>query len=59
MSELVYLNALKDILENGEERITRNSSTLSKFGISLEFNISSSFPLLTSKTLDISTDFGI
>jgi len=51
MSELVYLDALEDILETGEERITRNSLTLSKFGISLDFNISSSFPLLTSKRI--------
>ena len=51
MAELVYLLALKDILETGEERITRNSTTLSKFGLSLEFNISSSFPLLTSKKI--------
>jgi thymidylate synthase len=51
MSELIYLNALKDILENGEERTTRNSVTLSKFGISLEFDISKSFPLLTSKKI--------
>jgi thymidylate synthase len=51
MSELIYLNALKDILENGEERTTRNSVTLSKFGLSLEFNIASSFPLLTSKKI--------
>ena len=49
--EIVYLNALKDILENGEERTTRNSVTLSKFGISLEFDISLSFPLLTSKKI--------
>lgn len=51
MSELVYLDALEDILETGEERITRNSVTLSKFGISLDFDISSSFPLLTSKRI--------
>lgn len=51
MSELVYLNALQDILENGEERTTRNSVTLSTFGLSLEFDISNSFPLLTSKKI--------
>ena len=51
MSELSYLDALEDILETGEERITRNSVTLSKFGISLDFDISSSFPLLTSKRI--------
>lgn len=51
MSETSYLHALQDILENGEERVTRNSVTLSKFGLSLEFDISSSFPLLTSKKI--------
>ena len=48
-NEYSYLNALKDILETGERRQTRNSVTLSKFGIKLDFDISSSFPLLTTK----------
>lgn len=48
-NEYSYLNALKDIIETGERRQTRNSTTLSKFGIKLDFDISSSFPLLTTK----------
>ena len=40
-NEYSYLNALKDILETGERRQTRNSVTLSKFGIKLDFDISS------------------
>lgn len=48
-NEKSYLNALKDIIETGERRQTRNSVTLSKFGVKLDFDISSSFPLLTTK----------
>jgi thymidylate synthase len=48
-NENVYLNVLKDILENGELRTTRNSKTISKFGVKLDFDISESFPLLTTK----------
>jgi thymidylate synthase len=48
-NEKVYLDALKDILENGERRNTRNSFTLSKFGIKLDFDIRESFPLITTK----------
>ena len=48
-NEKKYLDALKDILENGEVRTTRNSKTISKFGVKLDFDISESFPLLTTK----------
>ena len=48
-NENVYLNALKDILENGTYRKTRNASTISKFSIKLDFDIRESFPLLTTK----------
>jgi thymidylate synthase len=48
-NEKVYLDALRDILENGELRKTRNSTTLSKFSIKLDFDIRNSFPLLTTK----------
>ena len=48
--ELDYLNIIKDVLNNGEERITRNSITKSKFGLKMEFNdITNKFPLLTTK----------
>lgn len=49
--EYVYLNALNDILVNGKIRETRNAKTISKFGITLKFNISETFPLLTTKRM--------
>ena len=48
-NEKVYLDALRDILENGERRNTRNSITISKFSIKMDFDIRNSFPLLTTK----------
>ncbi len=50
-NEKTYLNALKDILEYGELISTRNSKTISKFGVKLDFDISQSFPLLTTKKI--------
>ena len=48
--ELYYLNIIKDVLNNGEERKTRNSITRSQFGLRMEFNdINIKFPLLTTK----------
>lgn len=44
-----YLNLLKNVLDNGERRETRNSVTYSIFGETLEFDISERFPLLTTK----------
>ena len=46
-----YLGLLQDILDTGIERKTRNSKTLSLFGKRLEFDISNSFPLLTTKKM--------
>ena len=51
MSEESYLNALKNILENGELRETRNSKTLSLFGIKIDIDISESYPLITTKKM--------
>ena len=48
-NEKVYLDALKDILENGDIRKTRNSNTISKFSIKLDFDIREFFPLMTTK----------
>lgn len=50
-NDIVYLNALKDVLENGEKRVTRNSVTLSKFGVKMDFDIKDKFPLLTTKKM--------
>ena len=44
-----YLKLLENILNNGEERQTRNAKTLSIFGSQLRFNCRESFPLLTTK----------
>lgn len=49
--ESEYLSLLQDILENGDERKTRNSITKSLFGKKLEFNLKNKFPLLTTKKM--------
>ena len=50
-AENQYLNLMKDILNNGEERETRNAITYSLFSKDLKFDVSESFPLLTSKRM--------
>ena len=45
----VYLSALTDVLHNGTVRKTRNSKTISKFGVHMEYDISANLPLLTTK----------
>ena len=49
--EYTYLNLLSKILEQGEERDTRSGKTLSIFGARMEFQITSSIPLLTTKQM--------
>ena len=52
MSEQVYLNALKDILENGEQRPDRTGvGTISKFGVQMRFDLTQGFPAITTKKL--------
>ena len=46
-----YLNLLKDIIENGHLRETRNSITISDFSKKIDIDISESFPLLTTKKM--------
>tara|TARA_B110000967_G_C18894861_1_gene569844 strand:- start:2141 stop:3679 length:1539 start_codon:yes stop_codon:yes gene_type:complete len=48
-NESTYLSALENVLFNGDKRSTRNSETISKFGVNMEFDISENFPLLTTK----------
>jgi thymidylate synthase len=48
-NEQGYLQALRDIKENGERRPTRNATTISTFGVDLKYDIRNSFPLLTTK----------
>lgn len=49
MDEYQYLNLLKKVKTQGNIRQTRNSKTISLFGEKMEFDISESFPLLTTK----------
>ena len=44
-----YLSCIEDVLVSGEKRQTRNSETISKFGVTMKFDISQKFPLLTTK----------
>lgn len=45
----IYLELLQDILDNGIEKDTRSGQVKSVFGISMDFDISNSVPLLTTK----------
>lgn len=49
--ERQYLNLLADVLTTGDFRQTRNSMTWSKFGKTLEFDLSKGFPLITTKKM--------
>lgn len=47
-----YIDLLKDILENGVEKDTRNGKTLSVFGRSIRYKFKDGkFPLLTTKKM--------
>ncbi len=49
--EYEYLNLLEKVLYTGEQRHTRNAYTISRFGESIEFDLSMGFPLLTTKKM--------
>jgi thymidylate synthase len=49
--DLDYQNLLKDILENGTKKETRNGGTLSVFGRHIRHKMSEGFPLLTTKKM--------
>jgi len=49
--EKQYLNLLKDILDNGVEKQTRNGKTISVFGRQIRHDMSEGFPLLTTKKM--------
>lgn len=54
-SEYQYLNLLKKVLDEGLETQSRNSKVLSIFGERMVFNLSESFPLLTTKRVGYKT----
>jgi thymidylate synthase len=49
--DLDYQNLLKDILENGTTKETRNGGTISVFGRQIRHKMSDGFPLLTTKKM--------
>ena len=49
--DLDYQNLLKDILENGVKKETRNGGTLSVFGRQIRHSMKDGFPLLTTKKM--------
>ena len=54
-SEYQYLNLLKKVLDEGLETQSRNSKVLSIFGEKMVFDLSESFPLLTTKRVGYKT----
>jgi len=46
-----YINLLKDIMENGTRKKTRNGETISVFGRTIRHKMSEGFPLLTTKKM--------
>uniref|UniRef100_A0A6C0JRW7 thymidylate synthase n=1 Tax=viral metagenome TaxID=1070528 RepID=A0A6C0JRW7_9ZZZZ len=53
MGEEVYLDLIKSILINGEDKESRNGKTLSCFGTTSKYNISNfTVPLLTTKKIN-------
>lgn len=54
-SEYQYLNLLKKVLDEGLETQSRNSKVLSIFGERMVFDLSESFPLLTTKRVGYKT----
>lgn len=51
MQEDGYLNLVRAIIQDGEEREGRNGKTYSIFGGRLEFDLQKGFPLLTTKRM--------
>jgi len=49
VGEMQYLNLLRDIIQTGHLRSTRNANVYSVFGKHMEFDLSKGFPLLTTK----------
>jgi thymidylate synthase len=51
--DLQYQNLLRDILESGVVKETRNGETLAVFGRQIRHNLNDGFPLLTTKKMAI------
>jgi len=49
--DIAYQDLLKDILENGTRKETRNGQTISVFGRQIRHKMSEGFPLLTGKKM--------
>lgn len=49
--EYQYLDLMRNILHKGERRLSRNAETISLFGVKMTYDISESFPLLTTKRM--------
>jgi len=49
--DLDYQNLLRDILENGVKKETRNGGTISVFGRQIRHNMKDGFPVLTTKKM--------
>ena len=49
--EYQYLDLMRNILHKGERRVARNAETISLFGVKMTYDISESFPLLTTKRM--------
>jgi dihydrofolate reductase/thymidylate synthase len=48
--EMQYLDLVRDVIENGVRKVDRTGvGTLSKFGVQMRFDLSTTFPLLTTK----------
>lgn len=55
--DLDYQNILKDVLQNGVKKETRNGSTISVFSKEIRHKMSDGFPLLTTKKMPFKTIF--
>lgn len=57
-SENAYINIVKEIIDKGEERCDRtNIGTISLYGPQITFDISETFPLLSTKYVGLKTVF--
>ena len=55
--EQQYLDILKDLIQYGDFRKTRNACTYSSFGKQIEFDLKEGYPLLTTKRLSFKIVF--